>query len=162
MKTPTKKIVNSGRSLTIALVMGGILLTSTEGWSQQRGKKPVVKRGPAPVVKAPPRNAKWAKPAPKIVRKPGTRNRLSIRVGKWAGITLLTHSVYNNHKAFSRLPVEVAVQLELQYHGYYHGPIDGKIGSWSIRAITSYQRSNGLVATGNIDRALLKSLNIID
>lgn len=87
---------------------------------------------------------------------------MPVQRGKWSGVTLLTLPAYRNHDAFTHLPIEVAVQIELQYLGHYHGPIDGAIGRGSVRAIISYQRANGLVATGNIDRALLKSLNIID
>ena len=126
------------------------------------GKKPAVKEVHRPAVKAPPKAVKGPVKVKKIVRTPGSRKRLTIRKGKWVGITLLTLSSYNNYGAFSRLPVEVAVQTELQYLGHYHGPIDGLIGQGSVRAILSYQSANGLVATGNIDRALLKSLNIID
>lgn len=162
INTTTKKFGNLNRSVWIAFVIGGILLSSNEGWAQKHGKKPPVKEVHRPAVKAPPKAVKGLVKVKKIVRTPGSRKRLTIRKGKWAGITLLTLSSYNNYGAFSRLPVEVAVQTELQYLGHYHGPIDGQIGQGSVRAILSYQRANGLVATGNIDRALLKSLNIID
>ncbi len=157
------------RFLSAALVIGAILLTSNEGWSQQRGKKVIVKKAPvvvkrAPIVvkKAPHHAAKPVTKSPKIVYNPGPRGRYAVNRGKWNGVVLLTLPTYHKHSAFDRLPIEVAVQIELQSLGYYHGSIDGDIGRGTIAAISSYQRANGLVTTGSIDQALLKSLNIID
>ncbi len=162
LTTHTKKILIPNRSLSAALVIGAILLTSNEGWSQQRGRKGPVKKAPVVVAKAPPHAVKSVKKSPKVVHYSAPRSRFAVKHGKWTGITLLTLPTYTHHSAFDRLPIEVAVQIELQSQGYYHGPIDGAIGSGSISAISRYQRANGLVTTGSIDRALLKSLNIID
>ena len=53
-----------------------------------------------------------------------------------------------------------AVQTELTARGYYHGPIDGVIGSESREAIQAFQKSRGLPASGLIEPSLLKALNL--
>ena len=53
-----------------------------------------------------------------------------------------------------------AVQSELTRRGYYHGPIDGVIGSASREAIRALQEANRLPVTGLIDPRLLKALNL--
>jgi hypothetical protein len=54
----------------------------------------------------------------------------------------------------------VSVQTKLAGQGYYHGQVDGVIGSGSIEAIRRYQADHGLPATGKIDPKLLKTLGI--
>jgi hypothetical protein len=54
----------------------------------------------------------------------------------------------------------VDVQKALTEHGYYHGAVDGEIGSGSRAAIRAYQHDHGLEVTGRIDNALLRSLHI--
>jgi hypothetical protein len=53
-----------------------------------------------------------------------------------------------------------AVQTELARAGYYHGAIDGAVDSDTVRAIRAYRKAKGLPVTGQIDRRLLKSLDI--
>jgi Putative peptidoglycan binding domain len=53
-----------------------------------------------------------------------------------------------------------AVQTELAQRGYYHGPIDGLMGSGSREAIKAFQQALGLPVTGRIDPALLKALKL--
>jgi murein L,D-transpeptidase YcbB/YkuD len=53
-----------------------------------------------------------------------------------------------------------AVQTELARRGYYHGPIDGVIGSASREAIQAFQQAQGLPTTGLIDPSLLKALKL--
>lgn len=53
-----------------------------------------------------------------------------------------------------------AVQTELARDGYYRGAIDGVFGPDTARAIRAYRRAKGLPVTGQIDRTLLKSLDI--
>jgi putative peptidoglycan binding protein len=53
-----------------------------------------------------------------------------------------------------------AVQTELARRGYYHGPIDGVIGSGSREAIREFQQAQGLPVTGLVDPALLKALKL--
>ena len=53
-----------------------------------------------------------------------------------------------------------AVQRELAHRGYYNGPLDGAIGPKSSRAISRYQRDNGLRQTGTISQSLLGSLGL--
>jgi Putative peptidoglycan binding domain len=52
------------------------------------------------------------------------------------------------------------VQTELARTGYYHGAIDGAFGPDTARAVRAYRRAKGLPVTSQIDRGLLKSLNI--
>jgi Putative peptidoglycan binding domain len=54
----------------------------------------------------------------------------------------------------------VSVQSELARRGYYHGEVDGMIGSRSRAAIKEFQASKGLPGTGMIDAKLLKALGI--
>ncbi|MBV8225636.1 MAG: peptidoglycan-binding protein [Verrucomicrobia bacterium] len=53
-----------------------------------------------------------------------------------------------------------AVQTELTARGYYHGQINGVIGSDSRQAIRAFQQARGLPVTGLIDPSLLKALNL--
>ncbi len=53
-----------------------------------------------------------------------------------------------------------AVQTELTRAGYYHGAIDGVYGPDTASAIRAYRKAKGLPVTGQIDRKLLKSLDI--
>lgn len=52
------------------------------------------------------------------------------------------------------------VQAALAREGYYHGFVDGIIGSQSRHAICRYQADSGLRVTGSIDSALLRSLGL--
>src|SRR5271166_5527713 len=54
----------------------------------------------------------------------------------------------------------VSVQSELARRGYYHGAIDGVIGSGSQQAIRGFQAAQGLPLTGRIDPTLLKALGV--
>jgi len=54
----------------------------------------------------------------------------------------------------------VSVQSELARRGYYHGPLDGVIGSESSEAIRAFQAAQGLPVTGMIDPKLLNALGI--
>ena len=54
----------------------------------------------------------------------------------------------------------ISVQTKLANQGYYHGQVDGVIGSGSIEAIRRFQADHGLKATGKIDPKLLKALGV--
>ena len=54
----------------------------------------------------------------------------------------------------------VSVQTKLANKGYYHGQVDGVIGSGSIEAIRRFQADHRLPVTGKIDPKLLKALGI--
>jgi Putative peptidoglycan binding domain len=54
----------------------------------------------------------------------------------------------------------VSVQSELARRGYYHGALDGVIGSGSRQAIRGFQAAQGLPVTGRIDPKLLKALGV--
>ena len=56
--------------------------------------------------------------------------------------------------------LQYAVFSELKTRGFYRGEPDAVIHQESIRAILSYQKENGLPATGRIDRDLILSLGI--
>jgi Putative peptidoglycan binding domain len=53
-----------------------------------------------------------------------------------------------------------AVQTELARDGYYHGAINGVVTSDTVHAIRSYRKAKGLPVTSQIDRRLLRSMNI--
>ncbi len=81
-------------------------------------------------------------------------------IGTYAGWSVIARPYYVSYPAYATYPVQVAVQVELTRRGYYGGPIDGAIGPQTQRAIAKYQADNGLPANGQINQALLKSMNI--
>jgi hypothetical protein len=54
----------------------------------------------------------------------------------------------------------IAVQQKLARLGYYHGSVDGIMGPQTRQAIRSFQSVNKLPATGLVDGATLKGLQI--
>jgi hypothetical protein len=54
----------------------------------------------------------------------------------------------------------ISVQTKLAQRGYYHGSIDGVLGTDSQQAIKKFQAAKGMRVTGRIDPKLLKSLDI--
>jgi hypothetical protein len=52
----------------------------------------------------------------------------------------------------------VSVQSGFAQRNYYHGAMDGEIGSGSRQAIRAFQAAQGLPVTGTIDPKLLKTL----
>jgi Putative peptidoglycan binding domain len=53
-----------------------------------------------------------------------------------------------------------AVQRRLARGGYYHGSVDGVIGSGTRSAIRAFERNNGLPVDGVIDRQLLRTMGL--
>lgn len=53
-----------------------------------------------------------------------------------------------------------AVQRRLARGGYYHGPVDGVIGSGTRAAVRAFERNNGLPVDGVIDRQLLRTMGL--
>jgi hypothetical protein len=53
-----------------------------------------------------------------------------------------------------------AVQRRLARGGYYHGAIDGVIGSGTRTAIRAFERNNGLPVDGVIDTQLLRTMGL--
>jgi peptidoglycan hydrolase-like protein with peptidoglycan-binding domain/regulator of sirC expression with transglutaminase-like and TPR domain len=51
-----------------------------------------------------------------------------------------------------------AIQQRLQVLGFYASAIDGNFGAGTRKAIKAFQRENGLVATGNVDRPMIDLL----
>jgi hypothetical protein len=81
-------------------------------------------------------------------------------IGVYAGWSVIARPYYITYPVYATYPVQVSVQVELQRRGYYGGPIDGDIGPQTQKAIAKFQSQNGLPVTGQINQALLKSLNI--
>lgn len=82
-------------------------------------------------------------------------------VGVYTGWKVVAQPQFITYPAYATYPVEVSVQVELTQRGYYNGPIDGSIGPKTQKAIAKYQADNGLTPTGQIDKPLLKSMDII-
>ncbi len=53
-----------------------------------------------------------------------------------------------------------AVQRRLKRAGYYHGSVDGLIGGGTRSAIRAFERNNGLLVDGRIDRQLLRTMGL--
>jgi len=81
-----------------------------------------------------------------------------IGVSFYSRPTYYSSRVYRGSVANGSLAADV--QRALRSKGYYHGSVDGLIGSGSRAAIRSYQRDRGMAITGRIDRELLRSLRI--
>ena len=56
--------------------------------------------------------------------------------------------------------IVVHVQRRLAAEGYYHGAIDGVIGSGTRRAIRTYERSHGLPVDGVLSRRFLATMGL--
>jgi Putative peptidoglycan binding domain len=67
-------------------------------------------------------------------------------------------SQYGSKEYWSDLAM--SVQTKLTDDGYYHGQIDGVLGSGSLEAIRQFQSDHGLAVTGKIDPKLLDALGI--
>jgi murein L,D-transpeptidase YcbB/YkuD len=52
------------------------------------------------------------------------------------------------------------VQSALAREGYYDGPIDGRLGNATRKALRRYQSDHGLDATGAINRAVIEALQL--
>lgn len=65
----------------------------------------------------------------------------------------------------SRSMTKKEIQVALRNAGYYNGPIDGKLGTKSRKAIRDFQQDNGLKVDGiagtQTKKALAKYLNYI-
>jgi Putative peptidoglycan binding domain len=67
-------------------------------------------------------------------------------------------SQYGSKEYWSDLAM--SVQSKLTDDGYYHGEIDGVLGSGTLEAVRQFQTDHGLDVTGKIDPALLSALGI--
>ena len=52
------------------------------------------------------------------------------------------------------------VQRALAREGYYDGPIDGRLGNATQKALRRYQREHGLEVTGGISRGVIEALRL--
>ena len=60
-----------------------------------------------------------------------------------------------------RVPVSVRkIQKALKGAGYYDGPVDGKIGKKTKRAISAFQKDNGLKGDGVVGRRTWAELKV--
>jgi hypothetical protein len=67
-------------------------------------------------------------------------------------------SQYGSKEYWSDLAM--SVQTKLTDDGYYHGQVDGVLGSSSLEAIRQFQSDHGLTVNGRIDPKLLDALGI--
>jgi Putative peptidoglycan binding domain len=67
-------------------------------------------------------------------------------------------SQYGSKEYWSDLAM--SVQTKLTDDGYYHGQIDGVLGSGSLEAIRQFQSDHGLAVNGKVDPKLLDALGI--
>lgn len=51
------------------------------------------------------------------------------------------------------------IQLALKNAGYYNGPIDGKLGSGTIKSLKKFQKENRLKANGKINKETRNKLS---
>ena len=72
------------------------------------------------------------------------------------------YPVYEGSEAsgYSGSSLVIQVQERLARAGYYHGAIDGIIGSETRRAIRGYERAHGLPVDGRIDLSLLARMGL--
>ena len=74
-----------------------------------------------------------------------------------AGYYYPADATYDSH---GRVPTVRQVQLALEENGYYVGDNRGNFCYETRVAVRRYQRDHGLVRTGKIDSALLRSLGL--
>ncbi len=85
----------------------------------------------------------------------------AMRFGLLALLCFLLAGCAYDMAPYSQAPsMEVAVQAVLAKQGYYQGPIDGRIGPATSRAIRNYQRDSGLTPTGTINPALVARMGL--
>ena len=68
--------------------------------------------------------------------------------------------VYTGYASLTPDRVSIEVQRQLQQDGYYAGPIDGRIGPMTRRALAAFQADNGLAVTSAIDEPTLSMMGI--
>lgn len=68
-----------------------------------------------------------------------------------------TYTNQQNSDAGSRVS---DVQSALAREGYYDGPIDGRLGNATRKALRRYQSDHGLEPTGGINRAVIEALRL--
>ena len=72
----------------------------------------------------------------------------------------------NNPSAYSSISVApdqmavIAFQIRLQQAGYYNGPVTGVLDLATSVAIARFQRTHGLLGTGEIDQPTAQALGI--
>lgn len=67
---------------------------------------------------------------------------------------------FHNQSVYRMNSDDYRVQQALARLGYYKGPVDGRMGPQSMRAINTYQQSQGQTITGSINALLLRALGL--
>lgn len=70
------------------------------------------------------------------------------------------YNVYPASRGYTDDATVAAVQRRLARGGYYHGSIDGVIGTGTRSAIRAFEQNNGLPVDGVIDRQLLRTMGL--
>ena len=68
----------------------------------------------------------------------------------------------NSSMAAQYDPLVEKVQRRLTELGYDLGPIDGKIGPKTVKAIKKFQQEQGVAVTGKLDEDTLQKLYVLD
>jgi len=68
-------------------------------------------------------------------------------------------STYPSRSVSRQDPLVLDIQSSLTRLGYEPGPVDGAFGNRTSRAISEYQKENGLLVTGQPSGALLTHMN---
>ncbi len=76
------------------------------------------------------------------------------------GITFAFDGPIYGYNGWSPDRVTIAVQEQLQRDGYYDGPIDGVLGTYTRQAIAAFQEDHGLAVTSAIDEPTLSTLGV--
>ncbi len=77
---------------------------------------------------------------------------LEQELAKTKGKTTLSAKKTASTKASTSSATTKKIQLALKKAGFYSGPIDGKIGKGTKRAIMGFQKANGLNADGIVGK----------
>lgn len=87
----------------------------------------------------------------------------SIRIGQLTGTCLLMLLLAQRPGAEAAGAKDGSVrevQVSLRQQGYDPGPVDGVVGPRTQTALASYQRAQGLAATGHLDSETLVRLDV--
>jgi hypothetical protein len=76
------------------------------------------------------------------------------------GITFAFDGPIYGYNGWSPDRVTIAVQERLRADGYYDGPIDGILGTYTRQAIAAFQEDHGLAVTSAIDEPTLSTLGV--
>ena len=69
-------------------------------------------------------------------------------------------ATYTNQQDYDNGSRVSDVQRALAREGYYDGPIDGRLGNSTQKALRRYQRDHGIEVTGGISRGVIEALRL--